>query len=574
MLQPPILDKCRALGAVTAYVESNDTHILNSAYGHPNSEVMNPSCLAHFPLDDLGNTNAARQVGMSPNQGLWSGTHTYTADTPAADPGWVDPLSHCTTLTGGTSMSASLNDTRGVVVPGKGCGLGFWFKHPSSGTNTAHTAVHWSTVAVLGEGNQFVNISIKVQFASDNSCRKPTVTIEAGSNTTVLEPDDDDHPWNYVGGLDMDDTWHHLMVAVGASGQHRLYMNGLLAAANTPPANFGYDNAIYSTIAVGKNIAGSDGLGNAALLRMAHLCVYRVKPTTEDVARIVSSFTRPLDMVKDSSVEVVSLEGSPNLPYSRCDHGYCKVMDTQPSSTSPRQFRLTDWRNLERGFCNTQPVNYLPSVFLGFQLAYDDTVNDPPDNQGEGTIMGFNGTGFSNWPKCGGTHASDFNTTFPDGFFFARSNRGWKANTSYRLAGDAASLTRNRDFSKTDIYPAQVSQTYDTVRMQHEKTGNDSLLTIRTGADGSYAESSPTSVRDGTIVTAQTTGAFNFGLPSVDQSRYSVMSLFRSNIAESDYLEMRRLVLGQAQMRSRPGLRMPNRHYTQTAPSRGQEFIQ
>ena len=102
----------------------------------------------------------------------------------------------------------------------------------------------------------------------------------------------------------------------------------------------------------------------------SHPTVHRVAPPSQDVARIVASFTRPLDMVRDGTIEVGPTNKVSDGPISRCDHGYYSVLDNKQSSTNPRNFRETGWKQLERPLLGIL-TTYYQSTFFTFRLFYD-----------------------------------------------------------------------------------------------------------------------------------------------------------------------------------------------------------
>ena len=568
MLQPPILDKCRALGAAAVYVEANGTHILNSAYGHPSSEILNPSALCCFPMQDASGTGGEKpqQTGLD-GLATYTGTHSSITDSPAADPGWVDPITKCTGLTNGARMSGTIDYDGGAFVAGKGLAVSFWYKHPAGGTNTQHTALHFQTTKLIGGGNNFVGVDINVVFANDNSCRRPSVTITNGTDSATLVPDQDRNPWEVYG---QDNDWHHILFSTRGSHQ-KLYIDGLLSSTATI-SNFGFDQTDTAALCIGSNSDGSDGIGASGSILFSHPTVHRIAPPAQDVARIVASFTRPLDMVRDGTIEVGPTNKVSDGPISRCDHGYYSVLDNKQSSTNPRNFRETGWKQLERPLLGIL-TTYYQSTFFTFRLFYDQAGG--AGGQGNGKFHNLERTGYSEWDICGGTHTASFDTNTPDGYYFERYNRGWRVKTSYKNPNDSGSAIQNRTFEQDNIYPATVEQDYDTVKLEHTMSDSTtSRLTIRTGKSDLHQEANTSTIRDAASITNEKSGGWGMTMDSVDKSRYGIVALFRSNISDEDYDSLRRLSLGQAQIRSRPGLRTANRNYTQTAPSRGQGFIE
>jgi hypothetical protein len=565
MLQPPFLDRCRRLGAVAVYVEANSTHLLNSAYGNPRSEVMNPRAPVCLPLEDAtGSGGKTTNVGVGGGADFdYSGAHTAPTDL-APNPGWVDPI---------TSSSAFADayldgtTTRGnALVEDAGSGIGFWYIHSASGTVTAHTGMHAFTVSSSGG---FVSVDFKVSFADDAGCRKPTATVKAGGSTVTLAPDHDLHPWSAYG---QDNDWHHIAVTENGSGRCKLYIDGLLARDLT---GFGFaytdDDATANwTIGINATAGGADVGGASSNTRYSFATVYSGEPSALDIARIVHSFRRPLDIEIDATVSARALTKPDDGGIERCDHGYVQPIDLSVGSGTPDcDFRLSDWRLLE----HAMPVAmvYAQAVFLFHRLLYDETVGTPADQQGVTRIFNLEGVGDSSWDICGGTHAASSAHTEKDSWYVERNNRGWKLGTS---CVDSGLSHQYHEFQQDGIYPAATGQEYESVLLMHE-VGSNSTLEIWQGDTDKYSESSPPAIRFGTQSREDAHGGVAIDRGSFnDAGRYGSIAVFRDNLTTAQYLQLRRLTLGQAQLRSRPGLRALNRHFTQNAPSRVQGFIQ
>ena len=529
MLQPPVLDRCRSLGAAAVYVEANTTHILNSAYGHPASEVMNPSSVGCFPMSEASGSGGSALNSASGGHGTYSGAHTQVADTPAVDPGWADPLSKCTALTNGAYMSAPLNQSNGVFESGKGMAVGFWYKHPTGATNTAHTALDYRTVAVGGGGGSFTGIVIRFTFVNDNGCRQPSVLVSDGTNEATHTPDHNDMPWE---GYGQDNDGHHLLVTTSGVTA-RLYMDGLLAV-EAVIGGLDYDDATSALMTLGANADGSSAIGANGLVYFSHVTAYRTAASSEDVARIVSSFTRPLDIVKDSSVDLKQMNNVTDGPVIRCDHGKYNVMDMKAPSTNPRQFRVSDWKNLEHGLLND--IKYKQSLFLMFRLNYD--ASGGANGQGDSEVFNFSGAGYNSWDICGGSHSAGSNTSTPEGFYFKRQNRGWSIWTSYTVP--LGNILSNRAFTQSTIYPASAEQTYDAVGMQHT-VGNlgDSLLMIRQGKSTAYEENVALgSDGKGAVLTNEEHGGLAVAPSNNDSSRYALLAMFRDSLTTDHHQQL------------------------------------
>jgi hypothetical protein len=209
------------------------------------------------------------------------------------------------------------------------------------------------------------------------------------------------------------------------------------------------------------------------------------------------------------------------------------------------------------------------------QLKYNTTVASPASNQGDTKVFDLEGVGNDSWPICGGTYSPSAQSNQKDGFYFQRKNRGWELSTTYKEVGSGNAVLL-RTYSNTTIYPAQEEQEYESVLLQHEvlSAPSSSRLRIRQGATGVYQESSPILLRSSVQLESEAHGGTAMRPAGADAGRYSTMAYFRNNVTAEQYQKLRRLSLGQAQLRARPGMRAANRHMTQNAPNRVQGFIQ
>ncbi|MEE2887553.1 MAG: LamG-like jellyroll fold domain-containing protein, partial [Planctomycetota bacterium] len=528
MLQPPVLDRCRALGASAVYVEDDGSHLYNAAFGHPLSEMLNPEASVAFVLADRSKgTTAHNKCGSGDGTygGSLGASPTDTTDSPSVNDPWPDPLTKSVDVSLNASVTASLTASSGLVSATNnppagstpGFGIGFWFKIPATKTNaTDFTALEFATTS----GSN--NVTLEVQIARTSSCHKPTVTIVTDNQTKTLEPDQDDAPHSTY-GQDNPKEWHYLAVSVSTSIA-RLYIDGLESAVAS--GTYTFDGKTTGTFNINRKADGTNGCSSGGGMLYSSAVVYKTPPSAADISRIYQSYRRSMDIPSTGSgpfntrPPVKPSDG----PIARCDHGYHVLVDMKASSTAAG-FRDSDWKTHQRRLWAGGP-----SMFLMHRLDYDPAKTS--GLQGDNILFDFEAQGYGGWQICGGTHAPINNTTDTDGILFYKKDRGWAIEVTTKPAGGSA---ENRTFTRDDVYPASTSQDYESVMLGHEGDGAKSLSQIRAGSSYFATEAgSGTTARFAPLFTNESAGGTAMQPDSDDLSRYAVLAYFPDLLTASE----------------------------------------